>query len=746
MLTTILEDLASAAQFPLERATIKRAVLQTEAELPGSWDETWQARLLRAGQLIGLSIASVRLPVRDLVSRIRSGAPALLRVQGEEPYEWLILLDAQGKSVRISSAHSSPGEWLSISALARRLGVEVDQPVEVFLASAGLACGPPYYELTATRRLPKDAAHGDSEHGQANRHGHGPGHSHIPPWRRLVRLLQPERKDIISVFWYGVGISVLMLATPIGVEALVNTVAFGSLLQPVVVLALVLFTCLSLAGVMRALQTYVVEVLQRRIFVRVLADLAHRLPRVSVSSFDREHGPELVNRFFDVLTVQKVSATLLMDGLTNILQVLLGMLVVAFYHPVLLAFDLVLFAAIAFIVFVVGRGATATAIQESRAKYSVAEWLEELARHPIAFKTSGGPAFAVDRADFLAKCYLRAREAHFRIVFRQIAGSFVIQAIASTALLGLGGWLVISKSLTLGQLVASELILTVVVSAFVKLGKHMESFYDLMAATEKLGHLTDLELERPEGDAPVRKPEPAQLRITGLTFGYERDRPLLRDFHLDLAPRERVALVGESGCGKSTLVDLLFGLRRPQRGKIELDGVEYRELRLADLREHVATVKRIEIFDGTIEDNIRMGREGILASDLRSTLADVGLLDEVNSYPGGLQTPILTGGSPLSYGQSLRLVLARAIVARPRLLVLDETMDALDPITISRVSEVIFDRSAPWTLLLITNRPDLAALCDRIVEVRPRGDVNGHLLSDQRTNLPKLLSGPKSAE
>ncbi|MEZ6085762.1 MAG: hypothetical protein R3E58_17875 [Phycisphaerae bacterium] len=270
--------------------------------------------------------------------------------------------------------------------------------------------------------------------------------SQTHPMRRLLQLLKPERRELAIVVAFAIGVGVLTLATPVAVQSLVNIVSFGGLTQPLLILAILLLAFLSLAGTIRAFKVYIVELMQRRLFVRVVTDLGFRLPRVRVESFDRNHGPELVNRFFDVLTVQKVGATLLLDGVAVVLQTVIGLLILAFYHPFLLAFDVVLIAGIAIILFIMGRAAIRTAIDESK-PHAVAASLEEIARSPLSFKQVGGPDLAQSRADALAVEYVEARQRHYRVVFRQIVGSLA-QALAATALLSLGGWLVINGQLT----------------------------------------------------------------------------------------------------------------------------------------------------------------------------------------------------------------------------------------------------------------------------------------------------------
>ncbi len=350
---------------------------------------------------------------------------------------------------------------------------------------------------------PWEVPHGDIEHG-------GPS-----PFRRLLGLLRPEIRDISIVIVYAIGVGVLSLAVPITATAVVNTTALATLTQQLLILCVVLLISLGLAALLRLLQDVVVEYLQQRIFVRVVADLAYRLPRIDIVAFDRQHGPELVNRFFDVLTVQKAGAILLLDGVAVALQIAIGLVLLAFYHWFLLAFDLILIGGL-FVLVLLGYGAIGSAIRESRAKYAVASWIEEIARHALAFKLGGGPQLARERADQLARQYLLARQSHFRIVLRQVSFALLLQVLASTALLGLGGYLVIEGQLTLGQLVAGEIVVSLVVASFTKLGKYLESYYDLLAAMEKLGHLTDLPLERDTGVTYQARNRGARIHINNI--------------------------------------------------------------------------------------------------------------------------------------------------------------------------------------------------------------------------------------
>jgi len=539
----------------------------------------------------------------------------------------------------------------------------------------------------------------------ADLHGHGEN-----PHRRLLQLLRHERHDLRAVLVYAVAVGLLSLAVPIAVQALINSIVFTTMLQPVAVLTVLVLLALSFEGTLRVLMTTVVEWRQQRLFVRTAVDMAERLSRLRAGALDRGNAPELANRFFDVMTVQKAAATLLLDGVGLVLQTLLGMALLAFYHPLLLAFDAVVVALLAFVVFGVGRGAVDTAIRESKAKYAVASFLEDIARQTTAFRSAATRSFALGRVDDLCSSYVGYRRKHYKILVRQIVGTKGLQAFASAGLLGVGGLLVIQRQLTLGQLVAAELIVSAVLAGIAKLGKHLESYYDLVAAVDKLGHVVDLPLEESGKEELPSTGRPMAVELVGVT-ATRGATVVCEGAALCLPGGARATLSGANGSGKSTLVELLFGLHRPRAGRVVVDGVDLRDLDVERFRAQVALVREVELFDGSIVDNVCVGRDLSLA-DVRAALLAVDLLDEVMALPDGLETRLAPSGAPLSSGQARRLMIARAIVSRPRLVILDEALDGVDELARRKVHAALFRPDAPWTLLVTTHSDEVAGLGD----------------------------------
>lgn len=683
----VVAHLCGLLQIPFDSS--RRLAVLSALELPA--DTPWIGAAQRAASAADLSSAPVQIAPAALSTLLSYDAPLLTHTtQGGRP-AWIVLDPRrQPATLTIHAERSATRPLRVVDDLAQLLDGPVDAPRDWLVIELRL----PLQSLC----LPPDD-------------------DRPKPAKALSRLraaLMLEREAIGAILVYAIVIGLLMLATPLAVQALVNTIAFGSLLQPLVILTLLLFAGIALAGTLRVLEHVVVEFLQRRLFVGAVMDLAGRLPRVEASYHAQRYTPELVNRFFDVMTIQKAASGLLLDGLELALQTAIGLIILAFYHPLLLAFDVLLLGALGFILFFLGRDGVKTSIYESNAKYATVAWLEDIARHPLDFKSRTGSNVAVERANQLANSWVEARTKHYKILLRQIVGVVALQAIASALLLGLGGWLVITGQLTLGQLVASELIVTLIVASVAKFGKHFESFYDLAAGISKLGELVDLPLEEVVGEHLRPSDKPLSVRLEGVSCGHG-SRMRLEDVSLSLAPGACVGLTGPAGSGKSALLDLIYGLRKPAQGRVFIDDMDMRHAALPELRDEVALLRECALIDGTIEENMRLGALGMSREAMNAALAVVGLKSLCDGFEDGLSTQLTVGGAPLSAGQVVRLALARAIAQGPRLLLIDGLLDDLSPEERVAVLARLMEGRARWTLLIVSQSQDILKRCDRVV-------------------------------
>ncbi len=706
----ILVFLSDALTLNISSTLAQRAAKQAE----DSHREDPLERLWSAAEVVGIQLHLYRQSLGDALWMARVDQP--LVVWQADPGCWLLIRSCGFFRVHVSAPElKNETEIVSRGTLLKRLGLKnLNEVIDLAVAS------------------PERYAEGIRGHGKQQTpsllpvyHAHHAAndhhHPHVTPIKRFLGLLQPEMKDVWTLMIFGLITGLLYLAVPLAVSALVGNLAFGTQSAPfqqaLLVIALALFAFLLLSGLIRGLQYYVAEVIQRRIFVRLATDMAYRLPRVKADSLDGVHAPEMVNRFLDVVTVQKSTSMLLLDGFNVVLGSSIGLIVLGFYHPFLLAFTVALLVALAFIIFGLGRGAISSSIKESICKYDMVNWLEELARYPRLFKGRGGYEMATLRADELSRSYLSARTSHFRILFRQISGLILLEVIASSALLMVGGWLVLQAQLTLGQLVASELIVSAIVVSLSKLAKKFEAWYDMLAAVDKLGHLIDLEIEAEEGDFPQVLTDGVSVSVSNVSFSYPNSKEVISNISFEIPAGGRVALMGSQGSGCSTLLDLLLALRFPTAGYIAIDGLDVRSWYLEQLRSHVMLVRSQDIVNGTIAENIRLGQPEVGLDTVQKVLNDVKLADDLLALPDGLHTPLLTGGLTLSSRQRTRLLLARALALKPKLLMLDDIFDGMDTESINELTDLILDPALPWTVIIGTRSNKVALKCSQQVSM-----------------------------
>ena len=529
---------------------------------------------------------------------------------------------------------------------------------------------------------------------------HPRNHPDEGSWTRLRNALDLDPRDVGMILVFALCVGLLSIVAPAAIETLVNTVAFGVLLWPVIALALVMLTLLIISAALKSLQILVSEYLQRRLFVRYAERFSARFSRADVSTFEGRNAGDLANRFFEVSSVQKALAGLLVDGVGIVMITLVGLVLLSCYHPYLLTFAVILVVAVIGVTLVLGRGGVSSSIEESYAKFDLAGWLGEIARTPSLFRTGAMQELAINRARSHTASYVDARKTHFRVVWRQTLFVIFLEAVASTLLLGLGGWLVINRQLTLGQLVASELIVTLVLAALAKSGKHLESFYDLEASLDKLGVIDSFALEAEGGEIlkPSQKPLAVKASSPGATG----------KISMDAAAGSRIALFGGPGSGKSRFLETISLLRSPEGAQVSFDGIGSHALDRAAARSLIAHAGRGEVFSGTILENLRAGNEGIGIEEIREALRDAGLSRRIDTLPQGMATPLSSTGSPLSPSELVLLGIARSILAKPRLMILDGTLDLLDPALHPALINRLSAPDVSWTLVVATTRRDVA--------------------------------------
>lgn len=526
-------------------------------------------------------------------------------------------------------------------------------------------------------------------------------------WPYIQQLVSDEKRDIWYVVMYGILSSLLGLVIPLSSQSIVNAVALGVFNRQLVVLCAVVFVAMVLMAGLALLEQYVVDVMQRRLFVRTAFDIVSRLPQMKKSRDGQVYTPELVNRFFDVMTVQKSIAKFLLEGVRSVLVLVVGLILLALYHPFFLVYDVLFLLFVPVLVFALGRRAIATAVDVSKQKYQAAAWIEDVARNQQSFKVLNATDYAYDRMDGIGGEYVRAKHSHFVILARQILGTTLFKAFATVGILGLGGVLVIEQQISLGQLVAAEIIIIMILGAIEKILGEFDTYYDFIAALDKLATIAEQPLEARGGmEFVAAGPLAIQLHEVGVSFG---DRNILDGASIAVPAGGRVSLVGKSGSGKSTILNLISGVHDPDRGVVSINGRDLRDLDLSEVRRHIGYVLPEDtIIDGTVRDNVLLGRT-VSEEQLQWAIDITRLETDVRNLPQGLHTYLSSGGETISYGMRRRILFTRAIVHRPKLLLIDEAFDGIeDAVKLDMIRDLIDWKD--WTIINVSHDPELVRL------------------------------------
>lgn len=539
------------------------------------------------------------------------------------------------------------------------------------------------------------------------------------PYYRLWRMIVEDKQDLFLILIYSSLGGVLSLAVPLSTQMVVNTIAAGFFLQPITVIAGLVLGGLLFAAVLRLLTIWLVELVRQRVFNRIALRIAYRVPRILHSRLSKEYLPDLVNRFFDVITVQGNFANLLLDVPAATLQIIIGLTLMALYSPYLLAFVLIVIAFVFCEVFLLGYGGYQTRSNETSKRYLVAEWLEELGRCETSIKLNKFPMHILEQTDNLVVEYTGARRKHFDVLFRQASGLAFFQAFAAAGVLGIGGWLVIERQLALGQLVAAQLLVTQMLPALERLIRHLQTLYELLSALGKIGYVEDLPLERTNGSDCAVTTGGAAINIQGLHVDYGQRTNAINGMNLQLQPGERISLMGPNASGKSTLAFVLSGLIEPNSGIVQINGMDVRDINYESLRGIVSLVTDAnEIFEGNIETNVTFGRSEISHADMQWSLRLVDFEEELVGMRDGLKTQLLSGGRNLSRGQAQKLLIARAIAQKPQLLILDEAFTGIEERSKMQILDRIFAQEMPWTIIDISQDADTIFHTSRMVFLR----------------------------
>ncbi|MDX2048467.1 MAG: ATP-binding cassette domain-containing protein [Chitinophagaceae bacterium] len=535
------------------------------------------------------------------------------------------------------------------------------------------------------------------------------------PIRRVLRVLKLEKKEITAVYFYAILNGLIQLSLPLGIQSIISFVLGGSISTSLVILIVLVVAGVLFNGMVQVNQMKIIEKVQQKIFVRYAFEYASRIPRLDLKAVDSYYLPELVNRFFDTVSLQKGISKLLLEIPTATIQIFFGLLLLSFYHPVFIAFGVLLVVIGYLVLYYTGARGLETSFRESQYKYRVAAWLEELARVVKSFKFSKGFSLNLRRTDKLVENYLNSRTSHFRILLFQYWTLIIFKVVITAVMLIVGSILLINQQLNIGQFIAAEIVILLVINSVEKLIINLDKVYDVLTSVDKLGKVIDKPLEQDGNILLAETGKGVTVQVHDLTFVYDK-KPVLNKVSFSAQAGEKICIMGADGSGKSSLLRVLTGVYPDFEGSVSIDNIPIRNYNAASFRQQTGIMlSQQDIFEGTLLENITMGHDSIYPGQIMELADKISLRNFLEEQEQGFNTLLDPAGKRLSRTIIQKILLLRALISNPRLLLLEEPWLGLDEECKAKIKEYLLYGTPGSTVFVISNEEAFAGQCDAVL-------------------------------
>lgn len=538
------------------------------------------------------------------------------------------------------------------------------------------------------------------------------------PLTRLGRLVREEKTEISSIYFYAILSGLIQLSLPLGIQSIIGFVLGGAMSTSLVILITVVVIGVACNGLLQMSQMKLIERIQQKIFVRYSFAFTAHIPKLDLHKIDGYYLPELVNRFFDIPVFQKSISKILLDFPIAVTQIFLGLLLLTFYHPAFIAFGLLLLLVLFAIFYITGDKGFQTSLVKSTYKYAVAAWLEEMARVIKQFKFSRHTDLHTRRSDEKVVSYLEARKAHFNILLLQYKVLIGFKVLITAAMLIVGCLLLLEQQINIGQFVAAEIVIIIVINSVEKLIVNLDSVYSALTSVEKMNKL----IEKPiETEGSFSLPDgPVQVEFQNVSFGYYEGKNILQSLSFNVGAGAKVAIKGRNGSGKSTVLKLLTGAYAAFNGSILINGVPIGNYNLQSLRQHMGILlSQQDVFLGSLWENITMGAHNVDNDYLLHLCNQTGLQGFISRQKEGFDTVLDPAGKRLPRGVIQRILLVRALVQKPLLLLIEEPTNGIEGDGKKEIQDLLL-QLPHTTVIAVTADENFINACGQTIS------LNGH--------------------
>jgi ATP-binding cassette subfamily B protein len=533
---------------------------------------------------------------------------------------------------------------------------------------------------------------------------------------RIISLIWLDKHDITAIYIYSIFAGLVSLSLPLGIQTIIGFVQAGSISTSIVVLIILVLIGTFITGFLQVRQLQMIEKIEQKIFVRYAIDYTERLPMLDIQKLDGYYLPELVNRFFDTPNLQKSLHKLLVDIPAAIIQIVFGVILLSFYHPLFIAFGIFLFAIILIIMKLTSLRGFETLLETSDFKYKAASWLEEMARGIKTFKYARYTTLHVHKMDTLLGGYLQSRTDHFKILQIQYWALIVFRMLIIAAMLILGVTLLLDQQINIGQFIAADIVIVLIMGSVEKLISNMDKIYEALISVEKLDKIAKAAIE---DSGTVELPNDTSglsIVMKDVNFGYQDGIDVLQNFNMEAQPGEWVSLKGSSGSGKTSVLRLLTGAFKKKKGSILINGVPIQNYDILSLRKQMGILLgKQDIFEGTILENITLGNSEVTLEETLEVCKLTGLDQFIHAATDGLHTRLDPFGRRLAGKVRHQILITRAVLLQNRLTLLkDPFMYLTDEQALQLVNHL---KKTNTTVIIASSDQRSDAFCDKIIEL-----------------------------
>ena len=558
---------------------------------------------------------------------------------------------------------------------------------------------------------------------------------------KFFKIIRLEKKEVTAIYFYAILSGVIQLTLPLGIQTIINfsQAAAGTANLPVSIILLIFIVLIGIlvSGILQVNQMKIVEKIEQSIFTRFSLDFANKIPKIDSKELNNDHLPELMNRFFEVINLQKGLSKILLDIPLAVIQIVFGLVLLSFYNSTFIILGLLLILLLYFIFNYTSKKGLIASYNESENKYEVASWLEEIARSYKTFKISSQNNFHLKRTDDLVKDYLVSKTKHFEILKFQYWSLIVFKLLISAMMLIIGAVLLINQQLNIGQFIAAEIVILLILGAVEKLILNLEVAYNILTGVEKLNVINDKKSEVQGQMFFISNNNGIALEVQNLNFKFDDNKPLLENLSFNIPAGAKVCVMGDGGSGKSILLELIGGTLKNFEGVINVNTIPINNLNQKEYRKNIGIFyNEQDIFEGTLYENICMGNESITPADIMKHAEMLEIKEFISLLPEGLYTPLQPTGKGLSTIMAKKILLLRAIVHQPELLVLDEPFELAGAESSKKISKYLIDLPNT-TCMIVSGYVPFAKRADLIIWLE-KGQIKH--IGKPETILPLVIS------